>query len=52
MKAKNYCPEFEEYKTIRQWALLGQLPKKTLKALSFGQIGIVKPHMCTIALMR
>lgn len=33
MKAKNYCPEFEEYKTIRQWALLGQLPKKDAKGV-------------------
>lgn len=22
MKAKNYCPEFKEYKTIHQWVLL------------------------------
>lgn len=33
MKVKNYCPEFEEYKTIRQWALLGQLPKKDAKGV-------------------
>ena len=33
MKVKNYCPEFEEYKTIRQWALLGQLPKKDTKGV-------------------
>ena len=34
MKAKNYCPEFEEYKTIRQWAFLGQLPKKDAKGVA------------------
>lgn len=33
MKAKNYCPEYEKYKTIRQWALLGQLPKKDAKGV-------------------
>ena len=51
MKAKNYCPEFEEYKTIRQWALLGQLPKKDAKGVELWA-GIVKLHMCTIALTR
>lgn len=52
MKAKNYCPEYEKYKTIRQWALLGQLPKKDAKGVELGRIRIAKLHMCTTALMR
>ena len=33
MKAKNYCPEYEKYKTIRQWALEGFLVAENVEGI-------------------